>query len=178
MRVAVHLRRLLREFGLELTQQLGEHLVGHRERPQAGADADHLTERRKPHGRLRRNLLHLLTTLPRPLLAVIARTCPDLSRPTVVHQAWGPSARGCRRGARPSRCGPRTARRSGRPRTPTSARALGASTTVWRTTASRMVSSAVTPGAVVTNEGSFTPGLLLFSAPGSGASLVPLPAVW
>ena len=41
-------------------------------------------------------------------------------------------------------------------------------------TASRMVTGTASPP-TVTGAGSFTPGLLLFSAPGSGASRVPFP---
>ena len=42
-------------------------------------------------------------------------------------------------------------------------------------TASRMVTGTASPP-TVTVAGSFTPGLLLFSAPGNGANRVPFPA--
>ena len=48
---------------------------------------------------------------------------------------------------------------------------------VCLTTASRMVKFLASP-ATSTTAGNLTPGLLLFSAPGNGANLVPFPAVW
>lgn len=54
---------------------------------------------------------------------------------------------------------------------------LLAYTPVCLITPSRIVICTARPLTVML-EGSFTPGLLLFSAPGRGASRVPFPAVW